>query len=337
MRSHTVAPKLKDLVIEVVDTCNARCVMCNIWKNEDEHRVSDIAVDQLPPTLTNVNISGGEPFLRSDLPQMIARIRGRCPNVRIIISSNGFLPDRIESTMREILKIDPGVGVAISIDGRDGLHDAIRQVPNGFKKCMETVRRLKALGVKSLRLAFTATDGNVSDLAAVYRLAKEVGAEFTCAVAHNSNIYFKTVQNGGVDAEKLRQQLNIVGGEDLKGWNLKRWVRAFFYQGLLDRARGLARRIPCTAAGLSAFLSATGDLHPCNMLETRLGDLGRRTFDDIWNSPEAEEARRFAPTCPVNCWMVCTARESIKSHPMTVARWVAEKKLRAHLGREIYA
>ncbi|HEV8701445.1 MAG TPA: radical SAM protein [Candidatus Polarisedimenticolia bacterium] len=329
-------PELKDLVIEVIDTCNARCVMCNIWKNEDEHRVPDVAVEQLPTTLTNINISGGEPFLRADLSQLVARIKKRCPKVRIIISSNGFLPERIESQMRDILKVDPEVGVGISIDGRDGLHDRIRGIPNGFRKCMETVRRLKGLGVGSLRLAFTATEANVAGLAEVHRLAKEVGAEFSCAVAHNSGIYFRTNENNTLDAEVLRGQLNAIGADDLRGWKIKRWVRAFFYQGLLDKARDLPRRIPCTAAGKSAFLSSSGHLHPCNMLETRLGDLRTQSFEDIWSSENTEEVRRFAPTCSVNCWMVCTARESIKAHPLAVMRWVAAGKMRAHTGREIY-
>ncbi len=330
-------PKLRDLVIEVIDTCNARCVMCNIWKNDDEHRVSDHVIDGLPSSLTNINISGGEPFLRSDLPHLIARIKQRCPKARIIISSNGFLPDRIEDQMRAILKIDARVGVAISIDGRNELHDAIRQIPDGFNKCMETVRRLKNAGVRSLRLAFTATETNVGGLAEVYRLAKEVGAEFTCAVAHNSGIYFKTSENRNLDAEVLRNQLNTIASEELGGWNIKRWVRAFFYQGLLDHARNLPRRIPCTAASKSAFIASDGQLHPCNMLETRLGDLNKDSFGRAWASEAADEVRDFAPTCSVNCWMVCTARESIRAHPLKVMRWVVAGKVRAHRGQEVYS
>lgn len=330
-------PDLKDVVIEVIDTCNARCVMCNIWKNENEHSITEKAIDTLPATVTNINISGGEPFLRSDLPQLVARIKRRCPRGRIVISSNGFLPDRIESQMREILKIDSEVGVGISIDGRDGLHDRIRQVPNGFGKCMESVRRLKAMGIRSLRLAFTATEANVEGLADVYYLAKEVGAEFTCAVAHNSGIYFRTNENRGLDAEVLRAQLNIIARHDLEGWNAKRWVRAFFYQGLLDRARNRPRRIPCTAGSKSGFISASGHIHPCNMLETRMGDLNKESLREVWDSALAREIRDFAPTCSVNCWMVCTARESIKTHPLKVMCWVATGKLRAHLGWEIYS
>ena len=329
-------PELKDLVIEVIDTCNARCVMCNIWRNEDEHKTTNPAIDRFPPTLTNINISGGEPFLRSDLPEMVARIKQRCPKARIVISSNGFLTERIEAAMRKILAIDPEAGVGISIDGRDELHDTVRGVPGGFEKCMETVRRLKAIGVKSLRLAFTATQSNVSGLAAVYRLARETEVEFTCAVAHNSGVYFKTDQNVEPDSEALRAQLNEVAAEDLKGWDIKRWARTFFYQGLLDRARGRNRRLPCTAGSKSAFLAANGNLHPCNMLEHQLGNLNTQSFGEAWSSTVAEEVRDFAPTCAVNCWMVCTARESMKSHPMSVMRWVLAGKMRAHLGREIY-
>ena len=67
-----------------------------------------------------------------------------------------------------------------------------------------------------------------------------------------------------------------------------------------------------------------------------MGDMKVQTFEEVWGSRKADEVRAFAPTCPVNCWMVCTARESIKSHPVTVAGWVLGRKLRAHCGRQVY-
>ncbi|RPJ42320.1 MAG: radical SAM protein, partial [Candidatus Latescibacterota bacterium] len=104
-----------DVVLATTYRCNARCIMCNIWKNPSENDLLPEEYRFLPTSLRYVNVSGGEPFLRDDIPEIVRVVKERAPSSEIIISSNCFLPDRVERSMREALKIDPTIGVGISI------------------------------------------------------------------------------------------------------------------------------------------------------------------------------------------------------------------------------
>ena len=67
----------KEAVIAVTYNCNARCMMCNIWKEKPGREVETSTYNKLPTTLKTINISGGEPFLRKDLPEIINIIENR--------------------------------------------------------------------------------------------------------------------------------------------------------------------------------------------------------------------------------------------------------------------
>ena len=113
--------RIKDIVIAVTYNCNSRCQMCNIWQKTDN--INALGKDELlnlPENLENINISGGEPFLRADLPELIKAIKARCPKAKVIISTNGFATETVLSQMEKILKIMPEIGVAVSLDGLDG-------------------------------------------------------------------------------------------------------------------------------------------------------------------------------------------------------------------------
>ena len=69
-----------------------------------------------------VNLTGGEPFLRKDLPDMIGLLAKRCPDLEIIaIPTNGFMPERTEEMVRRSLDLLEGtdvlLSVTVSIDG----------------------------------------------------------------------------------------------------------------------------------------------------------------------------------------------------------------------------
>jgi MoaA/NifB/PqqE/SkfB family radical SAM enzyme len=69
--------------------------MCNVWHNPtipgNEIRPEDI--EKLPSGLRFVNITGGEPFMRRDISEVIEVVRKKTK--RIVISTNGFFTDRI--------------------------------------------------------------------------------------------------------------------------------------------------------------------------------------------------------------------------------------------------
>src|SRR3954452_7183648 len=76
------------LIYNCTWVCDARCEMCNNWKHGD--RKSDMTLAQLEPALAhdfwgaveNLNISGGEPTTRNDLPEMVELFQRRLPRLR---------------------------------------------------------------------------------------------------------------------------------------------------------------------------------------------------------------------------------------------------------------
>src|SRR4030042_2994035 len=80
----------RDLVLAVTYNCNSRCRMCNIWKSEPLPLLALSEYEKLPDSIKDINLSGGEPFLRQDLVQLVELLISKNPAVRIIISSNGF-------------------------------------------------------------------------------------------------------------------------------------------------------------------------------------------------------------------------------------------------------
>ena len=77
-----------DAVVAVTYRCNSRCIMCNIGKIKDYPELSVGAYKKLPSSLKDINISGGEPFLRHDLPQIIKVVKKQCPKAHIILSTS---------------------------------------------------------------------------------------------------------------------------------------------------------------------------------------------------------------------------------------------------------
>ncbi|MBN2566251.1 MAG: radical SAM protein, partial [Candidatus Eisenbacteria bacterium] len=73
-------------VVAVTYRCNARCAVCDIWKSPSDPAAELAPEDYawLPDSLRSVNISGGEPFLRDDLPGVVSFVARACPKARIV-------------------------------------------------------------------------------------------------------------------------------------------------------------------------------------------------------------------------------------------------------------
>ena len=315
-----------DTVIAVTFRCNCRCTMCNIWQAPpcDEMRPEEYR--RLPPSLRDINLSGGEPFLREDLPDIVRVLREACPRARIVISTNGLLADTIREMMRELVRIAPGIGVAVSLDGLGEIHDRIRGVDGACEKARQAVDFLLADGFRNLRLAYTATAGNADQITKVYALSRELGIQFTCAIAHTSEHYFQTDAVAPVDTATLRREADAIIASELRGVSVRRWGRAFFLHHLVRFGEGRGRPFPCRAGRDMFFLDPEGNLYPCNAHNAVMGSLRQQEFADLWQSPRAAEVRREVSGCGDGCWMVCSARTAMRHHKLRVLAWCLRRK-----------
>lgn len=319
-----------DCVLAVTYRCNSRCTMCDIWKLKDTAELELEYFKKLPPSLRDINVSGGEPFLRQDIVELVRILHKTCPKARIVISTNGYLTDLIKEKMREILKYAPNVGVGVSFDGIGEMHDKIRGIPGGFNLAIKTVKVLhEELGMKNLRLAFTVSKQNVEHLSKVYDLSRELGVQFTMALAQSSEFFFggKQVEESP-DVNILEEQFNHVIRNELKSWQPKRWVRAYFTKSLLNFAITGRQALPSRAGKDFFFLDPFGNVYPSVVHNAIMGNVHEKGFEEIWNSPEAEVAREKVSEAKQDVWMICTARTAIKGHPARVGWWILKSKIK---------
>lgn len=180
--------KLNGTVI-VTYRCNARCSMCNRYKapSKPEEEISIETIKKLPK-MYFTNITGGEPFIRTDLKDIVRELYKKSD--RIVISTNGFFTDRIVDLCKEF----PQIGIRISIEGLEQTNNEIRGLQNGYQRGYGTLKKLREMGMKDVGFGMTVQDKNAPDLVPLYKISDEMGMEFATASLHNS-FYFVEAKN----------------------------------------------------------------------------------------------------------------------------------------------
>jgi Fe-coproporphyrin III synthase len=324
-----------DAVIAVTYRCDSRCNMCNIWQLPPGEEMAAGEYRKLPRTLRDVNVTGGEPFLRDDIVGIVRIINEVCGRPRIVVSTNGFERRRIMHAAPELMKLGRNVGLAVSLDGIGDKHDEIRGVEGGFEKALETLKQLRTIGYRNVRVAFTAQRSNVKHLGAVYDLSRQFGFQFTTSVAQNSEFYFSTADNQAVDPLDLEGELRYVMRKELLSTSPKRWLRAYFYNGVLRYNVAGERLLGCGAGSDSFFMDPAGFVFPCLTLNRSMGNLRESPFDAIWNGEAARAIRRAVDGCHQPCWMICTARTAMLRRPIEPAKWIVRSWARLVAGKKL--
>lgn len=267
------------------------------------------------------NITGGEPFVREDLPVIVDVLARK--SRRVVISTNGFFTDRII----EICRKHPDIGVRISIEGLAEANDEIRKIPRGFERALGTLSALKEMKIKDIGFGMTVQDMNAVDLVPLYKMARDMGYEFATAALHNSH-YFHKWDNKIQDKAKVAAEFEKLIKELLRSKRPKDWMRAYFNYGLINYIEGKRRLLPCEMGREGFFLDPYGDILPCNGMNEKMpmGNLKEQTWDEIWNSPKAREARIAVSKCRKNCWMIGSAAPAIWKHPVRPVWWAVKEK-----------
>src|SRR5919109_3192155 len=210
-----------EAMIAVNLQCNARCVMCGIWRLKERGTLTAADYANLPDTLERVGITGGEPFMRDDIAALIRAIHVAAGAPQIVVSTNGYLTSRILSTVEALDDLRPRIGFGISVDGIGPTHDRIRGTRHAFEKALRTIDALKRAGVGNLRISFTILNDNVDEMPAVYELSRELGIEFCSQVAHNSQLYYRTASNTAVDPAQLKRSIARINERELASFTPK--------------------------------------------------------------------------------------------------------------------
>lgn len=305
--------------------CNAKCHMCNVWQYPTEKK-DEIRPEVLKklPLLAFCNITGGEPFMRDDIEEIVRVVREKAK--RVVISTNGFFTDRILDVARK----NRDIGIRISIEGLPAANDELRGLKDCFDHGIRTLLELQRMGIKDIGFGITVSDRNAKDMIELYQLAKAMNLEFATAAVHNS-FYFHKYDNEIKNKEEVIACFEELIKELLRTNRVKNWFRAYFNYGLINYIKGGRRLLPCEAGTENFFVDPWGEVRPCNGLEESIwmdsmGNLNKNSFDEIWTSPKAKEIREKVKNCPKNCWMIGTAAPVMKKYISKPALWVIKNK-----------
>ena len=273
------------------------------------------------------NITGGEPFIRTDLKDIVRELYKKSD--RIVISTNGFFTDRIIDLATEF----PQIGIRISIEGLEQTNNEIRGLNNGFNRGYTTLKKLREMGLKDVGFGMTVQDRNAPDLVPLYELSNKMGMEFATASLHNS-FYFVEAKNIIHDRPMVAQNFENLINELLKSNSPKKWFRAYFNHGLINYIYGQPRLLPCDMSFDTFFIDPYGDVMPCNGTKDKevMGNLNRQSWEELWNSPEAEKVRKKVRHCDRNCWMIGSVSPAMHKYIKVPAMWVVKHKLKSLVG-----
>lgn len=310
-----------DGILAVTYRCNSRCIMCNTWKFPSD-RNREIGPGDLSsfPSVNRLNITGGEPFLRDDLGDILDVVRKKAK--RVVISTNGFATKKI----LEVMKDRRDIGVRISFDGIGDTHDRVRGVAKAHRRALDSLKMLKKLGIRDLGIAVTISDQNAHDLVPLYRLACEQDVELATAILHNA-YYFHKEDNVISEKPRVEGEIRNLMRAYLTSFHPKDWFRAYFTKGVVEHLHGGRRELKCTMASDSFFIDPYGDIRPCNVMNFAFGNIKEKPFPEIWHSPEATEARQRVDRCDQNCWMIGSVGHLIRRKIWVPLFWIARNKM----------
>ncbi len=290
------------VVWEVTLDCNARCIHCYsdarfgqdalYWPREAALDVIDQLADAGVMILA---LSGGEVLLHPDWKALVAR--GVERGMRVTLATNGLAVDReVASYLRDV-----GVwNVSVSIDGaRAETHDRIRRMQGLFDAACRAVKLLTAEGVR-VTVNFTPMRANFTEAAAVVELARDLGAE---KINLTEYVY---LSRGGLALMLRPEQLKgvleewIAAGERHKGEIEVDWHDCRV--ALLLQGEEAGRYRGCGAGYTHCRITASGDVTPCVVLPTVVGNLRDARFKDLWRTaPELARIRSRDNITEGNC------------------------------------
>lgn len=258
-------------LVELTHRCNLRCFHCYVdpdRRQEMTTREVEATLDQLADAGTLfVTFTGGEILLRRDLFEIVEHARSRHFAVRLF--TNGTLLK--EEQADTIAALDP-VDVSISMYGSHAAtHESVTRVTGSFERSLNAFRLLQQRGVAT-RLKCVLMQENADDREAIGELARSVGAtpQFDPQLTPRNDGDASAISHR-LDDDRLRE---VIASDDK------------VHEGDVPMDIAL-----CSAARDSVSISPSGIVNPCVQMPYPLGDLRKRSFDDIWRGARATQLR----------------------------------------------
>ncbi|MEM2105492.1 MAG: radical SAM protein [Candidatus Bathyarchaeia archaeon] len=279
-----------DVEWEITNSCNLRCRHCYVAAAEKLERELDTnealkLIGELDKIgVTDITISGGEPFLRRDLWQIIEEIKSR--RIPFIIYTNATLLN--EGKIKKLA--DSNIkAISVSLNGATAKAHNFVQNADTFKKVLNTIRKLNDYGVK-VQVLFTLMKVNANEFDELISLSRRLNVESIC-------IYpFYPQGRGRENLDHLALDAKSTMGLLKKAVEFASPPPHIYVGGCLSQRftprqkHSLIRGNPC--GKLTAIITPDGHLRPCNFLPYRTRyTIREKSIYELWNEPIFKEVR----------------------------------------------
>lgn len=290
------------LILFINSICNLACDHCFYWKElnsrDDLTKDEIFALARSLGPIENLNLSGGEPFLRPEYGEICRYFMQTNGVKKFYCPTNGWFTEKTKKQLEIILE-DPKLelfAVELSLDGMPDFHDEFRRMKSSFKKAMETYDMLAELRKKDPRLEIhsisTATGENLDEIKRLTTYLFERCPEMT----HHNIAMLRGERKRptlvGPQLDQYRELVRYTSGlwrerEDGRRGGI---VDPMLHWGKLRIAETQTQYVPCCAGKLTGVVYANGDVSLCEQ-RPPIGNIRNAKFLDIWNSPEAQAVR----------------------------------------------
>jgi len=336
--SYRDMPSPPFLVLFINSICNMKCEHCFYWtslnKRDDLSKDEIFRLSDSLGRIENLNLSGGEPFLRKEFGEICRKFIQTNSVKQIYVPTNGYYTEKCVAAIAEVLK-EPSLDLfvaEISLDGMPEFHDRFRVAPNSFKKAMETYDALVKLQVSDPRLRIhsisTATDVNMDE---IRKLTTYLYQRCPKMDHHNLAIIRGDRKNQTLRGPGLAQY------EDLYEYIRRLWapreqgrygssVEPMLQWAKVATVKEDRQVVPCKAGRISGVVYANGDVGVCE-IHKPIGNLRQKSFPEIWHSEEARVLRAAIANKECHCTTEVFLWSSIVYQPLPLARGLIAGKV----------
>ena len=314
----------------VTSTCNAKCAHCFYPINQKNNELTLEEIDKLASTMPPIRlllISGGEPFLRRDLPEVITTYFKHTRFFNCSIPTNGYSPEMVVKQTEKICRYSPdlSLGISVSIDGFKDFHDRMRGVPGLYERCLETLEALLEAQKDLPNLTVGVTTVFMKD----NQHELEAFNDFIYERYRPNHHGLGLIRGNPLGDMTLKDDLDIHLYERLSrkideryptenvmtGWRglrtrARREINRRRFEYIARQARGGAFEQSCIAGEREFVMSEIGDVYACELISTKLGNVRDAGFDFEKIRESAETAKfvadRDARQC--RCTHECNVR-----------------------------
>ena len=301
----------RSVTITLTSRCNLKCIMCDHWKlkGQEEPSLERVKnyIDQIKDWgVEEVDLSGGEPFMRKDIFKIINYAYNK--GLKINMTTNGTL--FTQDSIKELSSLD-NLRLQISLDGvNPKTHDSIRGLRETFDTIIKDVKRLKSERDGKVRINATTVimDKNFKQLIDLYYFTKRVGFDsITYQPVNDSNLFVgakKRYNPLRIQKKNLKDFDEIIGGLiNIKKKDNFIGNSVSFLKGIKDYFHNKPlKKTKCYAGFLIAIITPTNKFWSC---KGDFGDLQKQTLKEVWDSKDAKTKRKLIKRCTTPCLYPC--------------------------------